>query len=134
MSQNNVEMIRRIFDQAPRDPEVFFASLDDKVEWDAGTIGIPDGGASYWRGPAAVREFFRLWVGPFDEWRIELVEAIDAGDSVVAHVHQWGPGKGSGATVEATHWQVWTIRDGKVVRVTLRVDREEALEAVGLRE
>ena len=30
-------------------------------------------------------------------------------------------------------WQVWTVRDGKVVRVTLHVDREKALEAAGLR-
>ena len=80
------------------------------------------------------KEFFRRWVGPFDEWGVEIVEAIDVGDSVLAHVHQWGRGKGSGATVEDSHWQVWTVRDGKVVRVTLRVDRDEALEAVGLRD
>ena len=99
-----------------------------------GTIDLPDVGASYPRGRAAVREFFRRWVGPFDEWRVKLVEAIDVGDSVVIHVHQWGRGKGSGATVEASHWQVWTVRDGKVVRWTLHVDRAEALEAVGLSE
>jgi ketosteroid isomerase-like protein len=134
MSQENVEMIRRIFDQAPSDPEIFFASLDAEVVWDAETIDFPDVGASHWRGPAGVREFFRRWVGPFDEWGVEIVEAIDVGDSVLAHVHQWGRGKGSGATVEDSHWQVWTVRDGKVVRVTLRVDRDEALEAVGLSE
>jgi ketosteroid isomerase-like protein len=134
MSQENLEMIRRIFDQAPSDPEVFFGSLDDEVEWDARTIGFPDVGVGYWRGPAGVREFFRRWVGPFDDWGVELDEAIDVGDSVLAHVHQWGRGKGSGATVEDSHWQVWTVRDGKVVRVTIRADREAALKAAGLRE
>jgi hypothetical protein len=44
-----------------------------------------------------------------------------------------GCGKGGGATVES-HWQVWTFWDAKVVRVTLHVDPEEALEAVDLRE
>jgi hypothetical protein len=44
-----------------------------------------------------------------------LDEAIEVGDSMVAHVHQWGRGKGSGATVEQSHSQVWTVRDGKVV-------------------
>ena len=58
MSQRNLEMIRRIFDQAPHDPEVFFSSLDDEVEWDAATIDLAYVGASYWRGPTAVREFF----------------------------------------------------------------------------
>jgi ketosteroid isomerase-like protein len=134
MSQDNVEMVRRIFDQAPSDPEVLFASLDQEVLWDAETIDFPDAGTSSWRGPEGVREFFRRWVGPFDEWGVEVVEAIDVGDSVVARVHQWGRGKGSGATVEDSHWQVWTVRDGKVVRVTIRADREAAIEATGLRE
>ena len=134
MSQENVEMVRRIFDEAQHHPEGFFESLDEDVEWDARAIDVPDVGASYWRGRAAVRDFFRRWVGAFDEWSVELVEAIDVGDSVVAHVHQSGRGKGSGATVDASHWQVWTVRDGKVVRWTLHVDRPEALEAVGLRE
>ena len=31
------------------------------------------------------------------------VETPDGEDSVVAHVHQWGRGKGSGATVEDSH-------------------------------
>ena len=101
MSQANVEMIHRVFDQAPHDPEVFYESLDDDVEWDA-------------RGA-------------------ELGETIVGGDSVVARVHQWGRGRGSGATVDQSHWQVWTFRDGKVVRWTLHGDREEALAAAGLR-
>jgi len=64
MSQRNVEMIQRIFDQAPHDPDVLFESLDDEVQWEVGAIDIPDIGAAYWRGPAGVREFFRRWVGP----------------------------------------------------------------------
>jgi hypothetical protein len=52
----------------------------------------------------------------------------------VAHVHQWGRGKVSDAAVEESHWQVWTVRDGKVVRVALHPDREKALQAVGLSE
>jgi ketosteroid isomerase-like protein len=134
MSQQNVEMIDRIFDQAPYDPAVLFESLDDEVHWEVGAIDIPDIGATYWHGPAGVREFFRRWVGPFDDWGIKLDEAIDVGDSVVAHVHQWGRGKVSGAAVEESHWQVWTVRDGKVVRVALHPDREKALQAVGLSE
>ncbi len=134
MSQQNLELIRRLFDEAPSDPEVFFAALDDEVEWDAGNVDIPDAGASRWRGPAGVREFFRHWVGPFDEWGFELVDTMDVGDSIVAHVHQWGRGKGSGATVETRHWHVWTVHHGKVVRVTLHVDREAALAAAGAAE
>ena len=77
VSQEIVEMVRRIFDEAQHDPEVFFESLDDEVEWNAGAIELPDLPGSSWRGPAAVRELFRRWAGPFDELGIELVEATD---------------------------------------------------------
>ena len=59
---------------------------------------------------------------------------IDAGDSVVVHIHQWGRGKGSGATVESRFWQVLTLRDGRVIRVTHHPEKAQALEVVGLSE
>jgi ketosteroid isomerase-like protein len=133
MSRENVEMIERVLDQAQHNPVALWEILDDEVRWDVGALDIPDAGATYWRGPEGVREFFRRWVGPFDEWGYEVAEVIDAGDSVVVHIHQWGRGKGSGATVKSHFWQVWTIRDGKVVRGTHHSEKAEALEAVGLR-
>jgi ketosteroid isomerase-like protein len=75
-----------------------------------------------------------LWTGPFDEWGYEVGEVIDAGDSVVAQIHQWGRGKGSGAGVESRFWQAWTISDGKIVRATHHSEKAEALEAAGLPE
>jgi ketosteroid isomerase-like protein len=134
MSQENVELIERMLDQAQHNPVALWEILDDEVLWEVGVLDIPDAGAGHWRGPAGVREFFRLWVAPFDEWGYSVGEVIDAGDSVVVHLHQWGRGKGSGATVESRFWQVWTIRDGKVVRGTHHFEKAEALEAVGLRD
>ena len=64
---------------------------------------------------------------------LELVRRV-LGDSVVAHIHQWGRGKGSGAKVESQFWLVWTIRDGKIVRGAHYARRADALEAVGIRE
>ena len=40
----------------------------------------------------------------------------------------------SGAEVEGRHFEVYTLRDGKVLRVDEYTDRAEALEAAGLRE
>ena len=43
--------------------------------------------------------------------------------------------RGPGAEVEALVWNLWTFRDGDPVRWTyFGEDREEALEAAGLRE
>jgi ketosteroid isomerase-like protein len=133
MSQENVELILGVFDQARHDPTALWNVLDDEVRWEVGGLDIPDSEGT-WHGPSGVREFFRRWVGTFDEWSYEFGDVIDAGDSVVVRMHQWGRGKGSGATVEWQFWQVWTIRDGKVVRYTHHAEKAEALEAVGLRE
>ena len=122
-------MIERMLDRARHDLAGLFEILDDDVRWELGPLNIPDVGATY-IGPAGVEEFFRRWVGPFDEWDYEIFDVIEAGDSVLVHVRQWGRGKGSGATVESRFWQVWTIRDGKVVRTTHHSEKAEALQAV----
>jgi ketosteroid isomerase-like protein len=134
MSQQNVELVERVLGEAQHNPDALWEVLDDQVLWEPGHLDIPDAGPTNWRGPAGVQEFFRRWIGPFDDWGYEVGEMIDAGDSVVAHVHQWGRGKGSGARVESQFWLVWTIRDGKIVRGTHHAGRAEALESVGLRD
>jgi ketosteroid isomerase-like protein len=135
MSQENVEVVRRFADQARESPDAVWDIFDEDVEWelDPGSLALPDVPPSS-HGPGAVRHFFRRLVGAFANWDYEVDESIDAGDAVVLHIHHWGRGKGSGASVEARFWQVWTMRDGKAVRVTHHIDKAEALEAAGLSE
>ena len=125
-------MVERVLGRARDDPNALWGILADDVSWEFAALDIPDAGATVFRGPAGVREFFRRWIGPFDEWGYDVGEVIDAGDSVLVRIHQWGRGRGSGATVESRFWQVLTLCDGKVVRVTHHSDRAQALEAVGL--
>ena len=135
MSQENVETVLSFIDQAHDNPDAVWDIFDPDVEWqlDPAALAIPDfSPASH--GPDGVREFFRRWVAAFDDWDYEVEESIDADDAVVLRVHQWGRGKGSGASVEARFWQVWTMRDRKAVRVTHHIDKGEALEAAGLQE
>ena len=133
MSHENVEFIERLLRDAQRDATVLFENLHDEVVWELASVEIPDI-PSRSHGPDGVREFFRRWVSTFEEWGFEPVEIIDAGDSVVVHMHQWGRGKGSGASVEGYFWQVWKLRGGKVIRNTHYLDKAEALEAAGIRE
>lgn len=134
MSQQNVELVERVLGEAQRNPDALWEVLDEDVLWEPGHLNIPDAGPTHWRGPAGVQEFFRRWIGPFDDWGYEVGEMIDAGDSVVAHVHQWGRGKWSGAEVDSQFWLVWTIRGGKIVRGRHYTDRAHALAAAGVRE
>ncbi len=55
-------MIERMLDQAQHNPVALWEILDDEVLWELGDSDIPDAGASHWRWPEGVREFFRRWV------------------------------------------------------------------------
>jgi ketosteroid isomerase-like protein len=136
MSEENVELIRRMLDQGEESTELSWGILqeilDEEVRWDVSALGIA--GLTTFHGPDGVREFYVRWLGPFEEWGYVTEELVDAGDSVVVRIHQWGRGKGSGVSVDNRFWQVWTFRDGKVIHSSHHWEKDEALEAVGLRE
>ena len=135
MSQENVEVVRRVYDAAARrDTEAVFSLYDPDVEW--------DGSRSRWaevmprpqvRGHEELRGVFREYFEMWETLEDDLQELIDAGDYVISVVTSRGRGRISGVEVEwAGNAGVWTIRDGKVVRVVWFSSRKEALEAVGL--
>ena len=73
-------------------------------------------------------ELAEIW----DMWEIEPLQFIEQGDlTFVAHQVR-ARGKGSGVEVEQTYWSVWSVNDGKAVRLALFVDRDRALAAAGL--
>jgi ketosteroid isomerase-like protein len=84
------------------------------------------------RGHDGVRTWLRSWYEAFEDVRYEVEELIDAGEQVVVVVGQRARGRASGVDVLMSLFGVWTLRDGKVVRVVWFQDREEALEAAGL--
>jgi ketosteroid isomerase-like protein len=129
ISEQNIELLGRALASAQADPEALFAILDENVEWDY--VGAFPETVTY-RGPDAVREFFHQWSGAFDDFGLEAEEVIDAGDSVLVHLHQWGRGKETGAQVENRSWQVFTFRDGKVIHCGGYATKAEALKAAGV--
>jgi ketosteroid isomerase-like protein len=138
MSRENVEIVRRVFDAADRrDADAIFALYDPDVEWDGSRIRwaevIP--GTAHFHGHEELRGVFREYYDMWETFEDELQELIDSGDHVISVVTSRGRGRASGVDVE---WDgnsgVWTIRDGKVVRVVWFPTRVEALEAVGLSE
>jgi ketosteroid isomerase-like protein len=129
MSQGNVEMLRHALASAPADPEALFAILDENVEWDY--VGAFPESATY-HGPDGVREFFGQWAGAFDDFGVEAEEMIDANDSVVVLLRQWGRGRETGARVENRTWQVFTFRHGKVIHCGGYSTKAEAFKATGL--
>ena len=136
MSQENVEIVRRLYDAVARhDTEAVLDAYDPDIEYDFS--GSPLGGLigdTVYRGHDGMRRWVRdryeAWEGIEDDCQ----ELIDAGERVVTFVVSSGRGRSSGVDAEMRHYGVWTLRDGKIVRVVWFPSRDEALEAAGLSE
>jgi uncharacterized protein len=131
MSQENVEAVRRQHEHFRRTAEVLREIYDPDAEWIAAR---EDPDAAIHRGLEAIRGYFAQWTEMFEVIDFRTEELIEAGDKVFARFRFSGKGATSGVPVETEQAQVWTFRDGKVVRVEEYFDRNEALEAAGLRE
>jgi ketosteroid isomerase-like protein len=144
MSEENVELVRRLFDMfANRDHEQAFALYDPEIEWIAASGPFPDSAAGgfddlqgTYHGHDGVRTYWRRWLQAWSDLDFELQDVIDRGDEVVALVRnqrQWGAR--SGIVVEMPPYGlIFTFRDGKVVRWRSYPDQESALAAAGITE
>ena len=131
MSQENVKAVRRQHEHFSETGQVLAEIYDSEAEWMAAR---EDPDAETHRGLEAIRGYFAQWAEMFEDIDFRAEELIDAGDKVFALTRFSGKGATSGASVEMEQAQVWTFREGKVVRVEEYFDRREALEAAGLRE
>ncbi len=102
--------------------------LDPDVEWKAVEDPQPK------RGFEGVLESLGGWFEVWDEVHVDLEELIDAGNSVVAIVNERGRHAGSESEVSERFFQVWTMRNGKIVTFWEYKTKIDALEAVGLSE
>ncbi|HEU0025263.1 MAG TPA: nuclear transport factor 2 family protein [Thermoleophilaceae bacterium] len=127
---SNLELLRERLGKAYSDPEAFFEILHPDVEWDIRDSSSPMAGL--YHGREAVRDFYRRWAGAFSDWSYELDELIEGQDVVVAFVTERGHGRGSGVEVTMQRANVWTFRDGMVVRFQSFSNRPAALAAAGL--
>jgi ketosteroid isomerase-like protein len=131
MSQANVEIIQRVYE----DQDIGALALEamhPEVELLGAIGGMEEGAITV--GREAVMQALDVDSDIWAERRLELREAIDAGDLVVALVHEYRRGKASGVVVEADIALVYGFEDGKVVRIVPYMTQAHALEAAGLSE
>jgi ketosteroid isomerase-like protein len=84
------------------------------------------------RDPEERSRRLRSWLSPWEAWRCEAEEFVASGDFVVALCRYTGRGKESQVTVDTQGAHVWTMRDGKAVRLEVFSSRAKALAAAGL--
>ena len=129
MSQENIDFMREAFRAfAGGDVTALAGFLDPDVEWKAVEDPQPK------RGFEGVLESLAGWFEVWDVVHVDLEELIDAGNSVVAIVNERGRHAGSESEVSERFFQVWTMRNGKIVTFWEYKTKIDALEAAGLSE
>jgi ketosteroid isomerase-like protein len=133
MSQENVEIVRRLFDAVGRgDVEAAIRYVGPDGEWVNPAYAMEPGTR---RGLTGVRTALTALRDSFAHLRFDISQIVDLDERVLVT----GTFSGVGRTSEAafgpqTFGSVVTLADGKVQRYQWYLNAEEALEAAGVSE
>jgi ketosteroid isomerase-like protein len=132
MSQQNVEVVHRIYDRLNQgDVEGVVQLCDDELLMDMSErIFNPD----TYRGHDGIRRFYEGVTDAWESYLWDVEEARVTGDSVVAMLHCKGQSREGGPGVDWRVAWIWKLRQGKPVYVRFYRDRAKALAAAGLSE
>jgi ketosteroid isomerase-like protein len=114
MSAENVQLIRRSFEIFARHHEIRWDMLASDIE--IRDFDLPDAAGEVFRGHKGYNRWLSIWGSAWDGYELELEEAIDAGDQVIAVFRLRARGRGSGLETERVNSVLFTLRDAKVVR------------------
>src|SRR5687767_462501 len=135
MGQENVEVVRRLYDAAARrDNEAVYAIYHPEIVWDASRTQRGGMTGQIVRGHSALKGWLREWYGAWENIQDDLEELRDTGPEVISVMTQRGSGRGSGVEVADRLATIWAVCDGRIVRATWFPTLGEALEAAGLSE
>jgi ketosteroid isomerase-like protein len=142
VSQENVEVVREVISAVnDRDLDRYLAHCTESIQLETPWAAVQ--GA--YEGPEAMRRFFSDLRDTLPDFQlvIERLEPIGA-DRILALLRVSATGRASGISAGANVLgatghdmptaTVYDLADGKVRRIRVFLDRQEAYEAVGLRE
>jgi ketosteroid isomerase-like protein len=131
MSQENVEMVRRGFEAYNRG-DVDAAMTDVASDCEYVPSGALPWDSGVYRGPEGFKRYIGWLRDVFEDTHVGVKDVVDAVNQVLVSLTVRGRGRQSGAAASWDVWQVWTLRDGRVVHGQGFTDKAEALGAVGL--
>ncbi len=134
MSQENVEIVRRLYEAWGRGDFSSLEWADPEIEYVI--VDGPEPGS--WSGRAAMAQSMRSILNTWENARIEADEYTELEDErVLVFNHLSGRGKTSGLDVgqmKRNGAAILHLRDGRVTRYVSYNDRDRALADLGLRE
>jgi ketosteroid isomerase-like protein len=133
MSQDSVEIVRRIYDDGlfDQDPKWLLDLATPDIEYVNPPEAVDPGVR---RGVGEVMQAIQSISENFSSSRHELHGLYGGGDTVIAAVRFCAGGRGSETEVIQDEAHTWTLRNGKVARIEWGRDLNAALEAAGLSE
>jgi hypothetical protein len=145
MSQENVEVVRALIPPPDadiaslfRDESLFeqaITALEPHIDPGVESVAVWQGGAARtYVGINGFRELWLDWLQPWATYHTRVDELIDAGDRVVVLIRDRARRHDTDIEVELLSGSVWEVRDGRIVRAEFFGNRDEALEAAGLRD
>ena len=127
---NNIEVVKRGFEALDSGGvEAMIELLDPDFE----AVVPPELSVEpdTYRGHDGMRRYFAAFEG-LEDVRFEYVDGVAAGDKVVVTMMLRAKGTDTGIPVEQLGHQVWTIRNGRAVRVEAFANKSDALVAAGI--
>jgi ketosteroid isomerase-like protein len=133
MSEENLELVRRgyeAFAQGSIEEALAMFHPDIQVEDHERSLETP---TSY-HGREGFLALFATVNEGFSDVQYTPKELTSVRDRVLVDVRRTGRGTASGAQVDERQFHLWDLAAGRAVRFRVYLDRDEALEAAGLRE
>jgi ketosteroid isomerase-like protein len=141
MSQENVEIVRQLFEYGP-EVQTFLRQDRDLsghpwlLLWHPDCVleelaEVPD--AAAYHGRAGVMRYFQQAGDAWEDMTYTPAELLDGSAAVLSATDIWARSK-AGVETQMRVYQLFRLRDGMIVYVTGYTDRQRAFEAAGLSE
>lgn len=131
--QSNAEHIRVLYDAFGRgDIATVLAGFDPGIVWvEADNINYAD--RNPYRGPQAIVEGIFMRIGQdWSDFRVNVGQVIDGGQTVVALGRYTGKNKSTGRPLDAQFVHVWSFRDGKIIHFQQYADTAQFARVTGV--
>ena len=128
MSETDVDTLRGSYNALNEgDVDAALEALDPDAVWRE-SPELP--GGDEFRGREALRGFLGDFLAEWREFHQEIENVVPAGDRIAVLIHLIAVGRGSGIEADTRYAHVWTMRDGKGIRVEGHRDQEAALRSL----
>jgi ketosteroid isomerase-like protein len=107
-------------------------ALDSEIVIDLAALGsgLAPGLRDRYHGIEQTWDFWRTWLESWHDYRFRVENLEARGDYVIWEIDVAAKGATTGIEVTTRLAQVFTLRDGKVLRFSMFPDRSHALEAI----